>query len=98
VDYEVTSWYLSNHPQSQFVTNLIAARPDVDRRYALRNNEFTVHHLDGRTERRLLTTLADVRATLESAFRIALPSSPDLDTAVARLMVPPVYHQETNSR
>lgn len=26
-DYEVASWYLSNHPQSHFVTGLIASRP-----------------------------------------------------------------------
>lgn len=29
-DYEVTNWYLSNHPESHFVTGLIAARPEVD--------------------------------------------------------------------
>ncbi|HEY7450259.1 MAG TPA: arylamine N-acetyltransferase [Vicinamibacterales bacterium] len=94
VDYEVTSWYLSNHPQSQFVNNLIAARPDVDRRYALRNKEFTVHYLDGRTERRVLASPPEVRTILESAFRIALPKSPDVDTAFERLMGTPVYHQE----
>ena len=27
-DYEVTNWYLSNHPSSHFVTGLIAARAD----------------------------------------------------------------------
>src|SRR5262249_43485431 len=27
-DYEVMSWYLSNHPESRFVNALIAARPD----------------------------------------------------------------------
>lgn len=51
-DYEVANWYLSNHPDSRFVTGLLAARPAPDRRYALLNNQFTVHHLNGRTERR----------------------------------------------
>ena len=46
-DYEVTNWYLSNNPNSHFVTGLVAARPDPDRRYALRNTEFAVHHLNG---------------------------------------------------
>jgi N-hydroxyarylamine O-acetyltransferase len=32
-DYEVTNWYLSNHPQSHFVTGLMAARVERTRRY-----------------------------------------------------------------
>jgi len=43
-DY-VTSWYLSNHPGSQFFTGLIAARAAADRR----NIDLAVHYLDGRT-------------------------------------------------
>src|SRR5262249_3930197 len=45
VDYEVSSWYLSNHPESRFVTSLMAARPVPGRRYALANNQLTVHEL-----------------------------------------------------
>jgi N-hydroxyarylamine O-acetyltransferase len=51
VDHEVINWYLSNHPASRFVNNLIAARPARDRRYALLNNELNVYWLDGTTER-----------------------------------------------
>jgi N-hydroxyarylamine O-acetyltransferase len=47
----VSNWYVSTHPNSLFVTTLIAARPDSDCRYALRNNQLTTHYLDGRTER-----------------------------------------------
>ncbi len=85
-DYEVTSWYLSNHPGSHFVTGLMAARPDADRRYALRNNQLAIHHLHGDTERRILTTVAELRATLQDAFRITLPQTPDLDPALQRLV------------
>jgi N-hydroxyarylamine O-acetyltransferase len=92
VDYEVTNWYLSNYLQSQFVTNLIAARVDIDRRYALRNNEFAVHHLDGRTERQVLTSPAELREALEGRFKIAVPDAPGLDVALGRLTVA----QETN--
>jgi N-hydroxyarylamine O-acetyltransferase len=35
VDYEVSSWYLCNHPQSPFVANLLAARPVPGGRYGL---------------------------------------------------------------
>jgi N-hydroxyarylamine O-acetyltransferase len=87
-DYEVTSWYLSNHPGSHFVTGLMAARPDADRRYALRNNQFAIHHLHGDTERCVLTSVADFRATLQDIFRITLPETPDLDPALQRLITP----------
>ena len=86
-DYEVSNWYVSTHPDSIFVTGLMAARPATDCRYALRNNEFAVHHLDGKTERRILTTIAEMRETLEQAFRITLPDVPELDVALARLTV-----------
>jgi N-hydroxyarylamine O-acetyltransferase len=85
-DYEVTNWYLSNHPNSHFVTGLMAARPDVDRRYALRNNQLSIHYLNGGTERHVLTTVAALRATLEDAFQIRLPETPDLDPALQRLV------------
>jgi N-hydroxyarylamine O-acetyltransferase len=85
VDYEITSWYLSNHPASHFVTGLIAARPAAGHRYALRNNELAVHHRDGRTERRTLATAGELREALEGTFRIALPNAPELDAALARV-------------
>lgn len=55
-DYELTSWHLCHHPDSRFRTGLIAARVAPGLRYALRNTELAVHHFDGRTERRVLTT------------------------------------------
>lgn len=89
-DYEVTSWYLSNHPQSHFVTGLIAARPDTDRRYALRNNDLVVHYLDGRTERDTLTSAAGLRAALTGPLRITLPDTTELAAALERLTLQPV--------
>jgi N-hydroxyarylamine O-acetyltransferase len=85
-DYEVTNWYLSNHPDSKFVTNLIAARPDPDRRYALRNTVFSVHHLNGHTERRVLDSTEAVKNVLETAFRINLPDTPALLESVDRIV------------
>jgi N-hydroxyarylamine O-acetyltransferase len=85
-DYEITSWYLSNHPASHFVTGLIAARPDGDRRYALRNTELAIHHLDGTTERERLSTAADLRRALEGHFRLTLPDRSLLDPALERIV------------
>ena len=84
-DYEVSNWYVSTHPDSIFVTGLMTARPAMDCRYALRNNEFAVHHLNGSTDRRILTSVAEMRDTLERAFRVTLPNAPELDEALARL-------------
>jgi N-hydroxyarylamine O-acetyltransferase len=85
-DYEVTNWYLANHPQSRFVRNLIAARPAPDRRYALFNNEFAVHHRGGPSERRVLENVAELRDVLEGALLIELPRVPQLDGALQRAL------------
>ncbi len=84
-DYEVLSWYLSNHPTSRFVTGLIAARPAPGLRYALSDNEFAVHDLNGKTERRRLTTAAELRGMLEDTFLLKLPNAPELDAALGRV-------------
>jgi N-hydroxyarylamine O-acetyltransferase len=85
-DYEVANWYMSNHPDSHFVTGLIAARADSDRRSALRNNELAVHRVDGRTERRQLTSAGELHAALEEVFRLTLPDAPELRHALERLV------------
>jgi N-hydroxyarylamine O-acetyltransferase len=85
-DYEVANWYLSTHPESHFVKGLIAARPDADRRSALRNNELTIHHLSGATERHQLTTVAQLEQALTHVFRIVLPDAPELRSALDRLV------------
>lgn len=84
-DYEVTNWYLSNHPDSRFVKGLLAARSTPDCRYALENNRFTVYYLSGETERHILTTPAELRTVLEQNFKLTLTDLPDLDAALARL-------------
>lgn len=88
-DYEVTNWYVANHPSSPFVTSLIAARADKDCRYSLRNSEFSVHHLDGYTVRKTLSTVAGARETLEDVFHITLGDFPDLDAALERVVNAP---------
>jgi N-hydroxyarylamine O-acetyltransferase len=85
-DYEVTNWYLSNHPASQFVTGLIAARVDPACRYALRGTDLAVHRMDGTTERRTLTSSDAIRAALEDTFRVTLPEGPELQAALERVI------------
>jgi N-hydroxyarylamine O-acetyltransferase len=85
-DYEVSNWYLANHPQSIFVTGLVAARAGSSERHALRNTRYSIHHPDGRTERRILASAGEMREALEGPFAITLPDSPNLDEKLAALV------------
>ena len=84
-DYELANWYISTHPQSRFVNNLTVARPGADRRYALLNTEFTVHHLDGHSERRKLSGASEIKQVLREVFDLTPPDDSGLDAALERL-------------
>ena len=85
-DYEVTNWYLSNHPESHFVRRLIAARTEPQRRYALLDNELAVHHLGGETVRRKLTSAAELRGVLSETFGIAVPDGAEVDGKLGEII------------
>lgn len=85
VDYELANWYASTHPQSPFVTELIVSRQDPLRRYTLRDNQLTIHHVRGRTERLRLQSSKDLRAALEGVFGLTLPRGPELHAALEQL-------------
>ena len=87
-DYELANWYVSTHPESRFANGLMVARPASGRRYTLLNNEFTVHHLNDGTEQRMLTSAAEIRVLLEGEFQLTLPDTPELDSALQRLIAP----------
>lgn len=71
-DYELMNWYVSSYPQSRFVKELIAARPESGRRHALLNNEYSIYFLDGSVEKRMIADIDDFRETLETTFHIPL--------------------------
>jgi N-hydroxyarylamine O-acetyltransferase len=85
-DIEIYSWYVSNHPESRFVTGLMAARAAADCRYTLLNNEFAAHRLKGASERRVLASAAELRDALTGPLRVKLPEGPEVDAAFARLV------------
>ncbi|NLG56546.1 MAG: arylamine N-acetyltransferase [Rhodococcus sp.] len=84
VDYVPTNWYLSTSPDSHFVTGLLAARAESDRRYALRDLRFTVHHFGGDSQRRMLASAGELREVLEEHLHIATGGI-DVDDVYARL-------------
>ncbi len=85
-DYEMANWFVSSHPRSRFVNELLAARPLPDRRFTLVNNAFAVHHLDGTTERRMLATALELRDVLEGPLGLNLPAVAELDVVLGRLI------------
>lgn len=84
-DYELASWYLSNHPVSHFVTGLTAARSAPGRRYALRDNELAVHEMGGETTRTHLSSASQLRECLERIFELELPEGPELNRTLERI-------------
>ena len=83
-DYEVSNWYLCQHPSSFFRQILMTARAMPEARYALRNNELAIHRKDG-TEKRTLADAAAVRSCLITDFGLQLAESADLDAALERV-------------
>jgi N-hydroxyarylamine O-acetyltransferase len=59
---------MSTLPKSLIVNKLVAAQPATDRCYALSDNQLGIHHLRAPSERRVLTTVAELRDTCESTF------------------------------
>jgi N-hydroxyarylamine O-acetyltransferase len=76
-DYEVTNWFHSTNPDSPFTNRLMVSRFDGARRLGLFDNQFSIHHADGTTDRRTLQSAEDIAGVLETEFAIALPEPRD---------------------
>jgi N-hydroxyarylamine O-acetyltransferase len=89
-DYEVSNWHLCNHPASIFLKGVMAARSAPGVRYALHGSDLTTYISGRPPERRVITSGADLRATLSTTFGINVPNGPDVDAALDRLPPPAV--------
>jgi N-hydroxyarylamine O-acetyltransferase len=85
-DIELLNFFVIGHGDSPMLGRLVVARVAPDRRFALHNGVFTIYHSDGRSERRALATVDEVRDVLGGTFGIAVPVDPALDAALARLL------------
>ncbi|HXJ01848.1 MAG TPA: arylamine N-acetyltransferase [Micropepsaceae bacterium] len=86
MDYEVSNWFCSTHPESKFTTDLMAARLPPGRRLGLSNRRFSIHYPGGHTERRELADASEIAAVLENDFGIKLPEPrEELLAVLARL-------------
>jgi N-hydroxyarylamine O-acetyltransferase len=86
VDIDVLNFYVSEHPDSPFLSRLMAARRSEDRSYSLRDNQLTVHHSNGQRDQRELASVAELRAVLAETFGIDVPMDAELDAALERLL------------
>jgi N-hydroxyarylamine O-acetyltransferase len=87
-DYEVSNWYCATHPESRFTTELMVARLPAGRRLGMLNNRLSIHHPDGRTERRELKSAAEIAGVLETEFLIRLPEPRNEVMAAFAKLVP----------
>ncbi|MGA9677778.1 MAG: arylamine N-acetyltransferase [Mycobacterium sp.] len=69
IDLKVGSWYVSTHPSSHFVTNLMVALVTDDARWNLADRNLAIHRAD-ETEKILLDDAAAVVDTLSDRFGI----------------------------
>jgi N-hydroxyarylamine O-acetyltransferase len=74
VDFEVSNWFTSTHPQSRFKQNLALARAGTDCRYAILNSEFIIRHTDGRAEKHPITSPEHLLALLAEYFGLHFPA------------------------
>jgi N-hydroxyarylamine O-acetyltransferase len=80
LDYEITNYFLSNNPQSQFVHLLMAARPTREGRYTLLNNRLSFHGTT--SEKKELASAAEIEQALTEIFGIDI--LPGLAEAIER--------------
>jgi N-hydroxyarylamine O-acetyltransferase len=79
VDYIVANHYVSTHPASHFVNQLVLARTLPGGRLSLRDREFTWRRPDREPERRTLVDVAEIRQVMEREFGLHLPDGNGLD-------------------
>jgi N-hydroxyarylamine O-acetyltransferase len=93
--YEFTTTRMSNdelvamndYAMQRHRDNLVAARIDGSKRYALRNARFNIHE-NGETTTRMLTNLLEIRDVLTNTFGIQLPETDRLDPALEKALRP----------
>lgn len=86
IDYEVSSWYLSHHPESHFVTGLRVARAVPGKRLNLLGKELTTHTIGAKSVTRTIESVDELCDTLETVFGIRLPEHPNLRTRLSEIV------------
>lgn len=88
IDFEVLNHYVATHPQSHFLTTLMAAIPTESGRHALLDNQLATYQLGEAKAKRLLGSAGEIKAALSDLFKIRLPTCAALDGQLSRLARP----------
>jgi N-hydroxyarylamine O-acetyltransferase len=86
IDYTVASWYVSTHPDSPFLGQMIVARTGPRLRKTLNNGSFAIHRLGEASERVELRDVDAVLEVLREEFAIQVPEHPELRSTIERLI------------
>lgn len=84
IDFEVLNHFVATHPESHFLTTLMAARRTPDGRYALLNNELTEYRGAHRTQRKLASA-DELASALTDVFGVELPRDARLRPLLASI-------------
>ena len=82
-DWDSANWFISTSPDSIFTRTVMAALPLPDRRFTLRNNRLSVHHVGGRSEHRLIADANEFIRELRETFRLNIPADADLSAIIS---------------
>jgi N-hydroxyarylamine O-acetyltransferase len=88
IDYTLGNWYVSTHPESSFVKQLMVARTGEGWRRTLSNGNFAIHRTGSESERRQVTDVDELIGLLESEFGIRVPAQEVLKRVLERLIEP----------
>ncbi|WP_237886305.1 arylamine N-acetyltransferase family protein [Pseudomonas sp. PGPR40] len=86
IDYTLGNWYVSTHPESSFVKQLMVARTGEGWRRTLNNGSFAIHRMGSESERRQVTDAEELIGLLENEFGIRVPSQEALKRVFERLI------------
>jgi len=88
IDYTLGNWYVSTHPESSFVKQLMVARTGEGWRRTLNNGSFAIHRMGSESERRQVTDVDELIGLLEREFDIRVPAKEALKPVLERLIEP----------
>ncbi|EJM20257.1 arylamine N-acetyltransferase [Pseudomonas sp. GM18] len=88
IDYTLGNWYVSTHPESSFVKQLMVARTGEGWRRTLNNGSFAIHRMGSESERRQVTDVDELIGLLEREFEIRVPAKEALKPVLERLIEP----------
>ncbi|MHC8371372.1 arylamine N-acetyltransferase family protein [Pseudomonas sp. MDT1-85] len=88
IDYTLGNWYVSTHPESSFLKQLMVARTGEGWRRTLNNGSFAIHRMGSDSERRQVADVEELIGLLESEFGIRVPAHEALKRVLERLIEP----------